>query len=75
MFQDGEVLQHHKVKLLTLECDNEEILDPMDSKKNDTKMRPVLNSTLNTERKLSFYRIKKNLILKEFINILRKIDS
>jgi hypothetical protein len=60
-------------KSLNLECDNEESINLNVKDEDQNKLGP--KASLEEDHKLSFYKIKKNRILKEFINILRTIDS
>jgi len=74
----GEDLSQNKkleAKAMSLECDNEESLDL--SLKPDNNLQNAKQPTMKLEDdcKLSFYKIKKNRLLREFIGILRHLDS
>ena len=58
---------------MNLECDNEETID-LKVKSNADTSNKHSNYKLEDEIKYSFYKIKKNRILKEFIQILRKVE-
>lgn len=59
-------------KEMRVKTDEEKPME-VENEKDDTKKKE--NEDKEREKKLSFYRIKKNRIIKEFIAVLRELDA